>query len=160
MYTTGVGNESCHLNEALNVKWQWCLDYRGSLMAKQSIAGSRICISAGSHIIKWQKVSPCPWEGMFAIYFPLLTELLKYTTLEVKAHRQWGKIERQTISQILGIGELVELCWKYYHGSGLAHLAHSLSSQLCTGPRSQKEKPYLTCIHIYRFFSLIFFMSK
>lgn len=28
-----------------------------------------------------QKVSPHFWEGMFAIYFPLLTELLKYTKL-------------------------------------------------------------------------------
>ena len=108
-----------------------------------------------------QKVSPRFWEGMFAIYFPLLTELLKYTKLgytEGESHRQWSAVERQTIGQILGIRELVEPCSEYCNGWGLAHFALSLSSPLYIRPCSQKEKTCLMCTHFCRCF--IFFMSK
>lgn len=35
----------------------------------------------GSRIAKQTESKASSWEGMFAIYFPLLTELLKYTKL-------------------------------------------------------------------------------
>lgn len=50
-------------------------------MAKDSGAGQRICISNASRVVEAPESKPSFWEGMFAVYFPLLTELLKYTKL-------------------------------------------------------------------------------